>query len=44
MRARGLAVAALVALPARADELYTRYFADVNGGKPCYARYCGVAH
>lgn len=27
-----------------ADDLYTRYFAGVNGGKPCYARYYDDAH
>lgn len=27
-----------------ADDLYTRYFAGVNGGKPCYARTYDDAH
>jgi|SRR6516162_202703 hypothetical protein len=27
-----------------AVDIYTRYFAGVSGGKPCYARYYGPAH
>lgn len=27
-----------------ADDLYARYFADADGGKPCYARYYDAAH
>jgi len=27
-----------------ADDLYTRYFAGVNGGRPCYARSYDEAH
>jgi len=29
---------------ANAVDIYTRYFAGVSGGKPCYARYYGPAH
>jgi hypothetical protein len=29
---------------AAADDLYTRYFAGIAGGKPCYARYYDDAH
>src|SRR6516162_576013 len=30
--------------PANPVDIYTRYFAGVSGGKPCYARYYGLAH
>lgn len=39
-----LLAVAFGALPASADDLYTRYFAGVNGGKPCYARSYDDAH
>lgn len=29
---------------AKAADIYTRYFAGVNAGKPCYARYYDTAH
>lgn len=44
---RPLAVVAFIVAgtaSAAADDLYTRYFAGVNGGKPCYARYYDDAH
>lgn len=41
-----LSAAALAAgsVAATADDLYARYFADADGGKPCYARYYDLAH
>ena len=30
--------------PANPVDIYTRYFAGVSGGKPCYARYYGPGH
>ena len=42
-----LTAAAFTAGPtvaAIADDLYARYFADADGGKPCYARYYDLAH
>ena len=40
-----LAVAAVCAPGgARADDLYSKYFSGVNGGKPCYARTYDAAH
>ena len=42
-----LAIVAAVACgsgAAKADDLYTRYFAGAEGGKPCYARVYDAAH
>ena len=32
------------AAAATADDIYARYFADADGGKPCYARYYDRTH
>jgi hypothetical protein len=39
-----VAALACVSAHARADDLFTRHFAGVDGGKACYARSYGAAH
>ena len=41
-----LLLSAIAANPSAAStvDIYTRYFAGVSGGKPCYARYYDPAH
>jgi hypothetical protein len=41
-----LVLSAIAANPSAANavNIYTRYFAGVSGGKPCYARYYDLAH
>ena len=41
-----LFLSAIAANPSAANavNIYTRYFAGVSGGKPCYARYYGPGH
>jgi hypothetical protein len=41
-----LLLSSIAASPSSANpvDIYARYFAGVSGGKPCYARYYGLAH
>ena len=40
----GLCLLGAATTPSVADDLYAKYFADVDGGRPCYARYYDATH